>query len=354
MNTPVVIETRHRDWIRRDMGGICFNSPRTAYDFLVSHAPDGRLSDCVEITALLSDWSVAGPIREVRRPLYGASRWAATTTLPVAKDLPEGLPFTMEGVAYGGGASYAINPAWMYDLSHMVLSLIVVQPVGEGDLIHLSGVVSWDSHGNVLHPGDVDAQVRQILDYAARMLRESGSSLSDLVRVRTFTSRPQVGQILQDRLAERIQRAFVSHQMLSSLDPTDLGQLVCEVQFTAARGATRASSAHGTSVVLGGATHLYLAPVKREGTSEAVSIEQEAEEVVHRLKATCEDCGLNMSNLVSLLVEVADKAAGAVLSLALHRVSGGAFRAGITASVNHKIVEDTGRRILLTGTAIGV
>jgi enamine deaminase RidA (YjgF/YER057c/UK114 family) len=260
----------------------------------------------------------------------------------------------MEVVAYGGGASYALNPAWMYDLSHMVLSLIVVQPVEEGDLIHLGGVVSWDSQGNVLHPDDMDAQVRQILDYAARMLGENGSSLEDLVRVRTFTSRPRVGQILQDRLEARIQRAFAAHHVLSSLDPADLGSLVCEVQFTAARGAAGRSSAHGSSVVLGGATHLYLAPVRSASPCEVVSVEQEAEEVVHRLEAACRDSGLTVSDLVSLLAEVADPAAGAALSLALHRVSEGAFRAGVTASVNHKVVENTERRIILTGTAIGV
>jgi len=353
VNTPVVVETRHRDWIRRDIGGVCFEHPQKAYEFLISHAPSRSLGDCVEITALLTDWSTAQPIREIRRQLYGSSRWAATTTLPVAKELPQGLALTMEVITYGGGASYAVNPAWMYDLSHMVLSLIVVQPVGEGDLVHVSGVVSWDHNGNVLHSGDADEQVRQILDYTSRMLKENGSSLSDLVRVRTFTSRPQVGQILQNQLTERIQKDFLSHHVLSTLALTDLDQLVCEVQFLAARGATRYSSAYGSWVVLGGLKHLYLGPLRSEFDCEAVSIEQEADEVVHRLKAACQGCDLRISNVVSLLAEVADQAAGTALTLALNRITGGEFRAGITANVNHKITEDSRRRIVVTGTVIG-
>jgi enamine deaminase RidA (YjgF/YER057c/UK114 family) len=303
---------------------------------------------------LLADWSMAQPIREIRRHLYGSSRWAATTTLPAAKDLPDGAPLTMEVVTYGGGVSYAVNPAWMYDLSHMVLSLIVVQPVGQGDLIHLSGVVSWDRDGSVLHPDDADRQVRQILDYASRMLGERGSSLSDLVRVRTFTSRPQVGQILQIQLTERLQRDFLAHHALSTLDPADLGSLVCEVQFTAARGVSRGASSYGELIVLGGLKHLYLGPLQSERDCEAVSLQQEADEIVHRLKAACQENGLQLSNVVSLLVEVADQAAGTALALALNRLSEEEFRAGITASVNHKIKENIRRRrIAVAGTVIG-
>lgn len=335
------------------MGGVCLERPQQAYEFLAAHGPDGKLGDCVEITALLNDWSIAQPIREVRRQLYGASRWAATTTLPVAKDLPEGSPFSMEVIAYGGGASYAVSPSWMYDLSHMVLSPAVVQPVGGGDLIHLSGVVSWDQDGRVLYPDDAEAQVRQVLDYTSRLLRESGSALSDLIRVRTFTSDPRVGRILQGALKTRAQGASCAHHVIASLDPSDLGQLVCEVQFLAVRDAPRQWSLHGSQVVLGGLKHLHIAPLKSALDCEAIPMEQEADEVVRELEAVCQSCGLKISNIVSLLVEVADRAAGEALTGALDRISGGTFRAGITASVNRKVAERIRRRIVLTGTAIG-
>lgn len=233
VNQPVVIETQSDKWVRRDIAGACFSGPQETYQFLASQSPNQHLSDFVEITALLNDWSYAQPIRDVRKALYGNTRFAATTTLPVAKGLRSFQPATLEAVAYGGENSRAVSPTWLYDMRQLVLAPLVVQQVGEEVLISVSGVVSWDQSGEVLFPEIPEKQVGQIVDYCSKMLKEQGCSLGDLVRVRTFTSKPEVGPLVSDQLANRIGREFPSHHVLTTLDPADLEPLACEIQFLA-------------------------------------------------------------------------------------------------------------------------
>jgi enamine deaminase RidA (YjgF/YER057c/UK114 family) len=54
--------------------------------------------------------------------------------------------------------------------------------------IYCSGQTSMDAEGNPIHEGDMRAQLGQALDNLEAVLRESGSGLSDVVRLNYYTT----------------------------------------------------------------------------------------------------------------------------------------------------------------------
>ena len=353
VNAPVVIETRHADWIRRDMSGVCFRLPQEAYALLADYAPARKLADCVEITALLKSWQSAEPIRQIRRPLYGSSPPAATTTLPCAKDLLHGNYGTQEAVAYAGGKARRISPSWLYNLDDMVLSPMKVQPVGADEIIHVSGVVSWNVERHVLDASNPTAQCHRILDYADRMLHEADASLADLLRVRTYCAHPRVGRIMAQCLAQRIgSDAACVHHVIATLDPGDLDPLCCEVQFVAAR-VPRCGIPNGVCFLLGGLRHLYFGPICASSEYERIAVTTEAEQLARGVLGACAGAGIQPARIVSLFLECADQHVGDLFVRQLNEQSRGRIRCGVTASVNLRLLERVGRRLVASGAAIG-
>lgn len=56
-----------------------------------------------------------------------------------------------------------------------------------GRLLYCSGQVSVDADGSPLHVGDMRAQVLQALENVETVLREAGYTLTDVVRLNTYT-----------------------------------------------------------------------------------------------------------------------------------------------------------------------
>lgn len=54
---------------------------------------------------------------------------------------------------------------------------------GSERILYCSGQVATDAAGRVLHPGDMAAQLREVLDHLAQVLEQAGYTLSDLVRI---------------------------------------------------------------------------------------------------------------------------------------------------------------------------
>lgn len=55
-----------------------------------------------------------------------------------------------------------------------------------GDTIHVSGTVSVDDAGAIVHKGDAAAQARRALEIIEQALQELGATRSDVVRTRMF------------------------------------------------------------------------------------------------------------------------------------------------------------------------
>jgi enamine deaminase RidA (YjgF/YER057c/UK114 family) len=57
---------------------------------------------------------------------------------------------------------------------------------GEGRLVVISGQVAQDSRGQLVGPGDPEAQARQVFENLGRCLREAGASFADVVKLGIF------------------------------------------------------------------------------------------------------------------------------------------------------------------------
>ena len=65
-------------------------------------------------------------------------------------------------------------------------ALGVVQ--GEGRVVHLKGQVALDRDGRVVGPGDMAAQVRQVLENIRMVLAQVGGELRDVVSLTHYTT----------------------------------------------------------------------------------------------------------------------------------------------------------------------
>src|SRR5579859_3278109 len=59
---------------------------------------------------------------------------------------------------------------------------------GSGQIVHLKGQVSLDREGQVVGPGDVRAQTRQVLENIRRVLGSLGGEMSDILSLVHYTT----------------------------------------------------------------------------------------------------------------------------------------------------------------------
>jgi enamine deaminase RidA (YjgF/YER057c/UK114 family) len=77
-----------------------------------------------------------------------------------------------------------LNPSSLYESTGFGFSHATVQDGGR--TIHLAGQVAWDKDCNVVGPGDLAAQTRQVLANLKEVLAAAGASPADVVRLRTY------------------------------------------------------------------------------------------------------------------------------------------------------------------------
>ena len=58
-----------------------------------------------------------------------------------------------------------------------------------GNLVFVSGTTATDDDGNLVGPGDPEAQARYIIEKIGRALAAAGASLADVVRTRVYLVR---------------------------------------------------------------------------------------------------------------------------------------------------------------------
>ena len=67
-----------------------------------------------------------------------------------------------------------------------VPSFSQVTTASEGKLIFVSGQVSWDEKGNVLHPGDLEAQTHKTYENLKLALAAAGATFDDVVKFTVY------------------------------------------------------------------------------------------------------------------------------------------------------------------------
>jgi len=58
-----------------------------------------------------------------------------------------------------------------------------------GRLLYIAGQVARDAEGNVLAPGDIRTQARQVFQNVQRVLQAAGGDLPDLLKITTYITR---------------------------------------------------------------------------------------------------------------------------------------------------------------------
>ncbi|MEO1160612.1 MAG: RidA family protein [Pseudomonadota bacterium] len=83
-------------------------------------------------------------------------------------------------------------------------SMMVLQ--GTGQVVHLKGQVSLDRSGTIIGPGDMRAQVRQVLTNIKTVLAAVGGKMSDVISLVHYTTDiqafMQTGDIRQEFFAD--------------------------------------------------------------------------------------------------------------------------------------------------------
>lgn len=59
-------------------------------------------------------------------------------------------------------------------------------PLGNANLIFLTGQIAMDSSGNVIAPNDIKEQTKFIFDNIKKLLEESKATMKDIVKVQVF------------------------------------------------------------------------------------------------------------------------------------------------------------------------
>ena len=60
--------------------------------------------------------------------------------------------------------------------------------VPAGRLVFISGIVAMDESGEVIAPGDMEAQTRHVFDRMGELLLEAGAGFQDVVKITTFVT----------------------------------------------------------------------------------------------------------------------------------------------------------------------
>lgn len=77
-----------------------------------------------------------------------------------------------------------INPDSLYESTQYGFSHAAVDE--RNGVVHLAGQVAWDKDYNLVGEGDLAAQTRQALANIQAVLAASGSSIANLLRLRTY------------------------------------------------------------------------------------------------------------------------------------------------------------------------
>lgn len=76
------------------------------------------------------------------------------------------------------------NPAGVWAPNGRAFSQGVIQ--GSGEVVHVTGQVAWDEHGEVVGAGDIEAQMEKSIDNVRLILAAVGGRLSDIVSMTIY------------------------------------------------------------------------------------------------------------------------------------------------------------------------
>lgn len=131
-------------------------------------------------------------------------------------------------------ARTALNPPTMYNSVQFGFSHATISN-NAGRTIHCAGQVAWDKGGNLIGPGDLAAQVKQVLANLKTALAAAGATPADVVRIRTFVvdHTPDKLEVIGPALAEFYGDVAPAANTLIGVAALALPGLLIEIDATA-------------------------------------------------------------------------------------------------------------------------
>ena len=105
---------------------------------------------------------------------------------------------------------------------------------GINRMVFVSGQTSVDDKGNLMHIGDMRAQVEQSLDNVETVLRHAGLGLADVVHLNIYTTDIRALMQEHDYISERLKNAGCRHAgTLLGVTALAFTGLMVEIEATA-------------------------------------------------------------------------------------------------------------------------
>jgi enamine deaminase RidA (YjgF/YER057c/UK114 family) len=127
-------------------------------------------------------------------------------------------------------------PLYLADNRHWDEAKPMCHLVKAGDFLWLSGTVAYDEEGNVVGPGDIRAQARQIFTNMQRRLGLVGCDLKSVIRLTTYLTTPMTDMKFTKQYWEVRHEFFGAHRPASTgvqVAALMLPQLLVEVDAVA-------------------------------------------------------------------------------------------------------------------------
>jgi enamine deaminase RidA (YjgF/YER057c/UK114 family) len=145
----------------------------------------GGTADDVVYTCLYVTNPAYIPAVRAARQTYGLTN--CTSTLVVIPSLATAdYLVEIEAIAVIGTEKKIIRPSDVHEVTPRYEHAVVV-----GDTVYLAGQIALDSDGNLVGPGDAEAQARQLYANMGRVLAASGATFNDVVSMTVYMTNLQ-------------------------------------------------------------------------------------------------------------------------------------------------------------------
>ncbi len=124
-------------------------------------------------------------------------------------------------------------------MAHKILELKSVHPtIGyshaakAGNTLYIAGQIAKDIDGNLVGPGDIESQARQVFTNLKNILEEAGGNLSDIVKMTTFLTHYDFIKGYRKIRSERLTESCPPNTLLI-IESLALPEFLIEVEATA-------------------------------------------------------------------------------------------------------------------------
>ena len=131
-----------------------------------------------------------------------------------------------------------INP-WTWQYKNGFSGFVHANEVkNTNDMLFTAGQISVDEEGKLLHPGDMEKEIKQIYDNIEVLLEQSDFELSDIMKLTYYTTDIQAfkGSGVQQVLSERMKNTGCQPATsLIGVDSLSIPDCVIEIEAIAAK-----------------------------------------------------------------------------------------------------------------------